>query len=57
MYEYVCMYVYEILPNKKLRFGVIQILGAVFLGTPYIYTHTRTFVRPPMHTCAGTSIT
>lgn len=46
MYMYVCMCM-EIFPNKKLGFGFIQILGAVFIGTPYILTHTRTFVRPP----------
>ena len=44
MYMYVCMCM-EICPNKKLGFGFIQILGAVFIGTPIIYTHARAFVR------------
>ena len=46
MNMYVCMCM-EICPNKKLGFGVIQILGALFIGTPHIFTHTRTFVRTP----------
>ena len=45
MNMYVCMCM-EICPNKKLGFGVIQILGALFIGTPHIFTHTRAF-------CAG----
>ena len=53
MNMYVCMCM-EICPNKKLGFGVIQILGALFIGTPHIFTHARTFVRTPMHACAGT---
>ena len=46
MNMYVCMCM-EICPNKKLGFGVIQILGAVFIGTPHISTHARTFVHAP----------
>lgn len=44
MNMYVCMCM-EIFPNKKLGFGFIQILGAVFIGTPHISTHARAFVR------------
>ena len=44
MNMYVCMCM-EICPNKKLGFGVIQILGALFIGTPNISTHARAFVR------------
>ena len=44
MNMYVCMCM-EICPNKKLGFGVIQILGTLFIGTPNISTHARAFVR------------
>ena len=44
MNMYVCMCM-EICPNKKLGFGFIQILGALFCGTPHIFTHARAFVR------------
>lgn len=53
MYMYVCMCM-EICPNKKLGFGFIQILGALFIGTPHIFIHARAFVCAPMRrrTCA-----
>ena len=46
MNMYVCMCM-EICPNKKLGFGFIQILGAVFIGTPKTVSKKFIFFLPP----------
>ena len=46
MNMYVCMCM-EICPNKKLGFGVIQILGALFCGTPKTVSKKFIFSSPP----------
>ena len=46
MNMYVCMCM-EICPNKKLGFGFIQILGAVFCGTPKTVSKKFIFFLPP----------